>query len=346
MNKKLLQFALLYTLAFISTSYSFAANTPEYNKSWIYIDASNNGSQLVSGQTWQIPVEYYLDPTEHAGITILYIWGTGPWIDTPDGKYAIQRGHIGYPDMGRQIKLTQAGRGRHVFTLTVPQGLELVKKNNPVFLLAGFRFSNGQDWQWRIRAETSFVSDRGFFEIDTNVPGNLFTYNEPIQIIIKLKNVEPPGQKTLRYNIYDTKGNIVTQGQKEFTVEEKDQEITIDFNTTKRGVFLIEVDIPGWEKRHTTFARIPDLKSITNGQATPFGMTNSYGTSKEEVWAIAQRLGFSICRRSTRWYTLQPGPDFFNLNELEQELDTASKYGIKVWLCIVSPPAFAFLQFD
>ena len=347
MNKKIIQFSLFCSLVFIFTYCPAAVNntksTPEYNKSWIYIDASNNSSQLVSGQTWQIPVEYYLDPTEYSGTTTLYLWGTGPWIDTPDGKYATQRGHIRYPGMGREIKLTQAGRGRHVFTFTVPEGLELVKKNNPVFLLGGFIDSNGQQWPWLIRAETSFISERGFFEIDTNVPGNLFTYNEPVQIIIKLKNANPPGQKKiLNYKIYETNGNIVTQGQKEFTVERKGQEITIDLNTKKRGVFLIEADIPGWEKHHTTFARIPDLKSITKGRPTRFGMTVSWDTSCKETWAAAQRLGFSTCRRFTRWYTLQPGPTFFNLDSLEKELDIAAKYGIKIWLCIVNPPSFAF----
>ena len=92
-----------------------------YNKSWIYVDSSAGGRQLVSGDSWEVPVEYYLDPSEHFGTTTLSIWGTGPWIDSPDGKYTTKRGHIGYAGLGGRVKLKKPGRGRHVFTFTVPE---------------------------------------------------------------------------------------------------------------------------------------------------------------------------------------------------------------------------------
>jgi hypothetical protein len=315
----------------------------EFNKSWIYVDVSAGGNQLVSGDKWEVSVEYFLDPSEHFGTTWLYVWGTGPWIDTPDGKYTTQRGHIGYAGIARWMELTEPGRGRRRITFTVPKGLELVRKNNPVLLLSGFGDANAENWPWQVRANTSFVRKRGFFEIETDVPGHLFTYDEPVSIAIRLKNVERAGEKkSLLYSVHDTAGSMVAEGRKEFTVERDGQEIAIDLNIKNRGVFLIEIDVPGWEKRHTTFARIPDLKAITKGRPTRFGMTTHGHTPTEEVWAVAQRLGLTTCRRFTHWYRLQPGKDVYKLDELEKELLVAKKYGIDTWLCIVDPPPFAF----
>ena len=314
-----------------------------HNKSWIDLDASAGGKPLVSGDKWEVPVDYYLDPAEHVGTTTLYIWGTGPWIDTPDGKYATKRGHIGYPGLGGRVTLTEPGRGRHVFTFTVPKGLELVKKNHRLLVLAGFRNARGEDWPWDVRADNTFLRRRGFFEIDSGVPGNLFTYDQPVEIAIRLKNVERPGEKkTLHYRVHDTAGALAAEGRREFTVTEEGQRVTVDLDLKRRGVFLVELEVPGWEKRHTTFARIPNLQAITGGRATRFGMTSHWDTPPEEVWAIAQRLGLSACRRFTRWYRLQPGPGVWKLVDLERELETARRYGIDEWLCVVDPPPCAF----
>ncbi len=347
MCKDKLSFKFICAIFIISScnliSISSSAETMNYNKSWIRVDSSNEGKQLISGQTWQVPVEYYLDPSEHSGTTTVYLWGTGPWIDTPDGKYATERGHIGYPNMSRLVKLTSPGRGRQIFTFTVPHGLELVKRNNPVLLIAGFRDKNGKDWPWQIRVSASFIDNSGFFDINTDVPGNLFTYNEPVRLKIRLKDIKQTSErKSINYVVYDTTGAIVTQGRQEFTAEQTGQEIYINLNIQKRGTFLIEIDIPGWEKRYTTFARIPDLKTITMGKPTCFGITTSGNIKNEQVWAIGQRLGFSICRHFTKWYNIQPAPDIYNLDQLEQQLETANKYGIQTWLCLVDPPPFAF----
>ncbi len=337
---------IISTLSLFLSRSVFAAdnNTDEcnYNKSWIFIDTSNS-TQLVSGQTWHVPVEYYLDPSEHFGTTTLFLWGTGPGIYISDGKNTTRRSHIPYPGLSQKVNLTKPGRGRHLFTFTVPEGLEHVKKNNPLLLLAGFNDAGGKDWPWYVRSEGSFVGRRGYFDIETKVPGNLFTYNEPVQIIIRLKIIVKPGeQKTLYYKVYETTGVSIAEGSKSFTAEAKGQEIKIEPDIDKRGVFLIEVDVPGWEKRHTTFARIPNLMEVTHGEPTRFGMTTHWNTPGEQVWAIAQRLGLTYCRRFTHWYTLQPGPDFYNLEQLQKELDAAGKYGVKIWLCVIDPPSFAF----
>jgi len=329
-----------------------------YKKSWLWVDASNDGKPLVSGDTWEVPVEYYLDPADHYQKTTLSIWGTGPWIDTPDGKYTKERGHIGYPGLGGRVDLTEPGRGRQVFKWTVPQDLELVRRSNRILLIATFRDAAGQQWPWEHRANTSFMRKRGFFEIETGVPGNLFAYDQPVRVGIRLKNVgagassdqtgqtSPTGQtgqtKTLRYTIHDTTGALVDKGEKEFAVQHAGQQVWIEPKLKRRGVFLLEVEVPGWEKRLTTVARIPDLKAITKGQPTRFGMTNHWEAPPAEVWAIAQRLGLSTCRRFTNWYRLNPGPGVYKLDDLATELDTAAKYGVTEWVCLVDPPPFAF----
>jgi len=318
------------------------ARTPQYNKSWIDLDASNAGKPLVSGDPWDVIVEYYLDLSEHFEKTTLYLWGTGPFVDVPDGKYATRRGHIGYPGLGGQVTLSRPGRGRHVFKLKVPQELEPVRKNNPVLILAGFRDAAGKGWPWDVRANNAFVRKRGFFEIETGVPGGVFTYDEPVSLTIRLKSVARDGEeKALRYTVHDTAGALVARGEKPFAAERAGQKVTLDLDLKPRGVFLVELEVPGWEKRCTTVARIPDLQAITQGRPTPFGMTVHWDAPPEEVWPIARRLGMTWCRRFTRWYRLQPGPDVYKLEDLARELDTSRKHGIHEWLCIVDPPPFA-----
>ncbi len=313
-----------------------------YNKSWIYVDSSAGGKPLVSGDRWEVPVEYYLDPAEHFGSTVLSIWGTGPWIDSPDGKYTTKRGHIGYPGLSGRLELKQPGRGRHVFAFTVPEGLEPVKKYNRLLLIANFRDSHGKDWPWSVRAENQFVRRQGFYEIQTEQPGHLFTYEEPVRIAIRLKNVKTPGEKkTLDYEVHDTSGTKVDQGKVEFTAEREGQTIAIEPQVERRGVFLLQVNVAGWEARHTTFARIPDLEAVTQGRLTRFGMTNHMDAPPEEAWAIARRLGLTTCRRFTNWYRHNPGPEVFKFDDLEKELEAAGRHGVDVWLCIYDPPAFA-----
>jgi hypothetical protein len=314
-----------------------------YKKSWIYIDASNGGKPLVSGDKWEVPVEFYLDPADHYQKTTLTIWGTGPFIDVPDGKYTTERGHIGYPGLGGRVDLTEPGAGRHVFTFTVPKELPLVRENNSVLLLAWFSDSAGEKWPWDVRANNSFARKQGFFEIESDMPGNLFTYAEPVRLFLRLKNVQQPGEKkTLRYTVHDTTGAVAAEGQQEFTVEQDGQRIAVDLDLKTRGVFLAEIDVPGWETRTTTLGRIPDLQAVTGGRPTQFGLTTHWDAPPEEVWAIAQRLGLSTCRRFTRWYRLEPGPGVYKLDDLARELDTSAKYGVREWLCVVDAPAFAF----
>jgi hypothetical protein len=314
-----------------------------YNRSWIWVDASNGGRPLVSGDTWEVPVDYYLDAADHDRKTTLALWGAGPWIDTPDGKYVKERGHIAYPGLFATFDITQPGKGRHVFRFTVPPDLELVRKNNRILLIATFRDAAGKPWPWEHRVNTSFVRKRGRFEIESDVPGGLFTYAEPVRLWLRLKNVDRPGEtKTLRYTVHDTTGTIAAQGEQSFTVGREGERVPLPLSLARRGVFLLEVEVPGWEARRTTFARIPDLAAITRGRPTQFGMTCESESPPEEAWAAARRLGLSTCRRFVSWYRLEPGPGVYQLEELERELDFTQRHGVREWLCIGEPPPFAF----
>ena len=137
----------------------------------------------------------------------------------------------------------------------------------------------------------------------------------------------------------------MAQGSRPFTAEKDDQAVDLNLSLTRRGVFQIDVDVPGWESRRTTFARIPDLPAIPFGpngawnRPTPFGMTCESESPPEEEWAVAHRLGLSTCRRFVSWYR---GPGVYHLDALERELEAARRHGVREWLCIGDPPPFAF----
>ena len=131
-----------------------------------------------------------------------------------------------------------------------------------------------------------FARKGGFFELETAVPGNLFTYDQPVRITARLKNVDAPGaQKELDYKVYDTTGAVAAEGKVPFTATKDGQEVPIDLTLERRGTFWIEADVPGWEKRETTFCRIPDLAAITGGKPTQFGSTNVVSTARWTGWS-------------------------------------------------------------
>ena len=314
-----------------------------YRKSWLYIDACCNTRVLVEGEKWEIPVDYYLDPAEDRGGTSLGMWIAGPFVYLPDGKYAKKRGHMSFGvSMSRSAKV-KAGRGRHTFEYVVPPALP----RNSLLILCYFKDAKGKRWPWEVRRGTMWFQRKGgFFELESDKPGNLFVYEEPVRIVAKLKNVRKAGERrTLVYKVHDVTGATVAEGKREFTVERTGQDVAVELDLSRRGVFLIEAEVAGWEKRATTFCRIPDVLRITKGARTAFGMTNVVGPQPldrlEEKCRIARRLGLTSCRRFTRWYELEPGPGVYKLDAWEKALSVGSKHGIDTWLCIWSPPAWA-----
>lgn len=155
-------------------------------RSWIRIEPSCAERVLTEGEQWEVPVEYYLDPAEDPGDTQLYLWVAGPFIYLPDGKYTTTRQHVPYPNMGRVVD-AQPGRHQHTFTFTVPPALP----RNRLLIITYFRDAEGNRWPWEVRRDTIWFERKGgFFELETDKPGNLFTYDDPVRIIARLRNVQ------------------------------------------------------------------------------------------------------------------------------------------------------------
>ena len=330
--------------ALLVVSLVLAASAAEEraNKSWLAIDASCTQRVLAEGETWDVPVDYYLDPAEGPEGTSLCLWLGGPWIDCPDGKHTTKRFHVGYPGTSRSAKV-RPGQGRHVFTFTVPPA----EPRNSLLIISYFQDPAGKRWPWEVRrGRPWFHRTRGFFELETDKPGNLFLYGEPVRILARLRNVRDPGQKrSLAYKVYDVTRAVVAEGRVDFAAERDGQTVPIDLKLGRRGTFLIDAEVEGWERRQTTFCRIPDVQAVTRGEPTRFGLTNAVTPdAPERVEArcrIAQRLGLTACRQFVDWYELEPGPGVFRLEQYDEPLEIARKHGIAAWFCIVGPPAWA-----
>jgi len=317
-----------------------AAGRP--TKSWLYVDRSCHRRVLVEGERWEVPVEYCLDAADDDGGTSVAVWIAGPWIDCPDGQYTKKRFHVGYPGMSRSAKV-QAGRGRHVFTFTVPPA----KPRNELQVICNFRDRAGKAWPWHVRCGNIWFRRKGgFFELETDKPGNLFTYGEPVRVVARLRNVAEPGRdRDLAYKVYDVTRATVAEGRVSFRAERDGQTVPIVLTLRRRGTFLIEATVDGWEARHTTFCRIPDVMALTEGKPTRFGLTNVASPAAparvEELCRIGRRLGLTWCRNFVSWYAMEPGPGDYRLEPFEQALDIAHRHGIRTWYCIVKPPAWA-----
>ncbi len=312
-----------------------------WNKSWIGFDWETLRGPLTEGDQIEVTVEYYLDPSEHLGKTTLRLEALGPRVPKPDAPQPVTFDNTQHLWYGEQPLDIQPGRGKHTFPLTIPQASE----QNNLLLLAVFIDSRGNRWPWDVRASAWFVRKGGFFELGSEKPGNLFTYDEPVRLLARLKNVTNAGaRKVLRYTVYDTSRAQVAQGEASFTVQENGQAIPIDLALARRGTFLLRAEVEGWEARETTFCRIPDVMALTGGKPTPFGMTVHeapwLGFRTEEVLQVARRLGLTTCRAFTEWAYLEPGPGVYALNGWDSFFELAHQHGIETVITIYNPPAW------
>lgn len=186
----------------------------------------------------------------------------------------------------------------------------------------------------------------GFFELETQQPGNLFTYDEPVRIVARLKNVKSTGQeKVLAYKVFDYTKALVAQGRVPFKVERDRQEVPVQLDLARRGTFLFQADIEGWESRETIFCRIPNLAAATQGKPTRLGFTGhaapQTGFRTPEIFKIARRLGLTSCRLFTEWRSIEPGPGHYALEHWDPFIDGAHTAGIDTVVTIYDPPAWA-----
>ena len=312
-----------------------------YNKSWIAIDWKPLQGRLVEGDKIEVPVEYALDPAESHGGTTLTFEALGPRVPIPNAPQPItfdKTQHIYY---GQQPVKLEPGQGRHVFTFTIPKS----SPQNALLLLASFSDSHGKRWPWDVRAEAWFARKGGQFELESNRPGNLFTYDEPVQLAARLKNVQSIGEKkVLKYRVYDYTKSLVAEGSAPFTVEKNGQTVPIKLDLKRRGTLLLQAEVEGWERRETTFCRIPDLEAITHGEPTRLGFTvhaaAHLGVRAPQVLQVARRLGLSWCRAFTEWNSIEPGPKHYALDAWDGFFDAAKANHIETIVTIYDPPAW------
>jgi len=314
----------------------------KYNRSWIAIDWSALQGPLVEGDRIGLPVEYFLDPAEHHRSTRLQIEALGPRVPKAGAPKPVSfenTQHLWYGDQGVNV---EPGRGRHVFALTVPRS----SSQNDLLLLALFIDSRGNRWPWDVRAGAWYARKGGFFELETSKPGNLFTYNESVRVVARLKNVKGSGERrVLAYKVHDFAKTVVAQGSVPFTVEREGQRVVVPLNLRRRGTFLFEAEVAGWERRETMFCRIPDLATITQGKPTRLGFTAhaapAVGSRTELMLQVARRLGLTSCRAFTEWKSIEPGPRHYEIEHWDHFISAAHDQGIETVITIYDPPAWA-----
>jgi hypothetical protein len=316
-----------------------------YNKSWIEIDWSVLQSPLVEGDRIQVPVEYSLDPSEHYRSTTLTLEALGPRIPRPDAPKPVSFQNTQHLYYGSQSVKVAPGGGRHVFLLTIPRS----SPQNWLLLIARFSDDRGRGWPWDVRASTWYARKGGFYELETDKPGNLFTYAEPVRLVATLKNVRTPGeQKVVKYKVYDYTKAMVAEGSVPFKVERNGQKVPVSLDLTRRGTFLLQAEVDGWEPRETMFCRIPDLAAIIGGKPTRLGFTShsapAMGHRTQEMFEVARRLGLTSCRAFTEWTSIEPGPGHFALQHWDPFFAAARATGVETVITIYDPPPWALLD--
>ncbi|MDO4568887.1 MAG: hypothetical protein Q4D38_00715 [Planctomycetia bacterium] len=328
-----------------------------FKKSWISYGTPRNaeGGAPVwkSGEKIVVPVAYYVDPTDDWGGTKLSLWIVGPWVDCPDGKYTKKREHkpsrCGVPDIECEI----GKRVETSWTFTLPKAYtdaapEKGKMGDSLLLIAQFKGLDKKFWPWQMRKSLpNFSRDGGFFELDAPTPGNLFTYDQKVEMLVipgeKSKSLDPAA---LRWRVSNTQGKVVLSGEALFPPK-KGGVLKLPMDIGENGTFLLRVELPGKETREITFARIPNIKAIVGNGPTPFGGQKFAGN--EEAAQAARLLGMSVCRVWVNWKNLEPAPGVYPKSawqELRRQIDSLNQNQIRPWILFDGAPAWAITKDD
>ena len=140
-----------------------------------------------------------------------------------------------------------------------------------------------------MRANAWYAPKAEQFELQTDKPGNLFTYDEPVRIHRAAEDmrIRPGEKKVLKYKVFDPPWRFGRRRLARIhdSMRDRANRAGRSSHLTERGTFLFHAEIDGWESRETTFCRIPDLAAITHGQPTRLGFTVHAAAS---TWAIAR----------------------------------------------------------
>jgi hypothetical protein len=164
----------------------------------------------------------------------------GPWIDNPDGKYTTSRFHVSYPGLStREVKIP-TGRSVQRFRYKVGK----VFRHNSLLLVATFKDADGKNWPWEVRGSgPHFEETHKYYELATGKVGGLFTYDEPVQLLLNFKSgSEKNVAKTLKYKVVNTSGAEIMAGEKPFTGGAAGETIRLTLPLKERGTFLVEAE--------------------------------------------------------------------------------------------------------
>jgi hypothetical protein len=307
-----------------------------YKKSWISIAPPDPTRTYSEGDEFEVEVEYSLDASETWGEgTSLVLNPLGPWIDNPDGKYTNTRFHASYPGIHTRAIKVAPGRGVQKFRYKVGK----LFRYNSLLLVATFKDADGNNWPWEVRESgPRLKASSKYFELTTGKPGNLFSYEEPVQLQLNFKAGSSKGvAKTLKYKIVNVSGQEIAASEVPFASGAPGETTKLTLPIKARGTFLIETEVEGWEKQELFIARIPDVRAQIGNAKTPFGATNLRTEAESQ---IARMLGFSYSRQFFTWNTVQPAPNVWKFDQWDRILRVNKQHNIDPWLCIYAPPAW------
>lgn len=328
--------AVLASFLVLSSAAACVAAEPtdeQLRTSWIHFGEINGGKALTPGAQVDVPIDYHLAP---GAPMVLSLQGFGPWIDCPDGKYETKRHHINYGM--RQTVEVKPGDGKHVFTFTVPTRPE---KRAGILWLTAFNDDKGKMWPWHERSGSGILPKPSFFTVASDVPGNLFTYEEPVAMSLRLGAKAVMGEKrTATWTVLGRAGETVASGTVPFTTDSNGQRIDLPIRTDRRGVLGLSVAVDGWETVETTFGRIPAVASLPADAPASFGCHGVLRGDDPSAMRVARRLGFTSCRAWFSWRNVEPSRGMWFLEGWDKALDLAKAEGISPSLNIGDPPVW------
>jgi hypothetical protein len=313
------------------------ADADRLRQSWLHFDETDAERVLGDHQTFTMTLEYELAPGPPATLTLQ---GLGPWIDLPDGTYETKRHHVSYPGLSAKAEIAP-GHGRQVFTFTTPA----FGAHGSILWVAQFHDPDGKAWPWEVRGSGGVLRHGdGWARIESAVPGNLFTYGQPLRFALVLGSRLAAGSSaTAAWKVIGRDGAPLASGTLPVTAAAPGQRIPLAIEgVERRGILGLEVTLAGEETLATTFGRIPDVLAITKGEATRFGMHHLVHPGPpamvEAAMDMARRLGLTCCRTFLPWQAIEPARGLWKLEAWDKALERAKAHGIDALLCVGDPP--------
>ena len=313
-------------------AYPAKPDSATFKKSAIWLEDAS--PSVRKGGEFTLRVHYRLDASDTWGDkpTHLMCMPLGPWIDNPDGVVNKKRRHIGYHGLGAQHKPAEVGEHVAEFRFKLKE----IHRYNSCFFLCKFKRPDGKDWPWEFRGGSlEFVKGCETFRLEPTALGGLFTYGETPEIEV-MWGPKAASATNARLVVRDVDGNVVLDRDVDCTPSAGMQKVRLD-GLSRRGSFSATLDVPGVGSDWCFFGTIPKFVR-ENGRETPFAVTD---IRDEDYARVASALGFSFTRLFTAWKTLETSRGEWHFESLDRQIDLNSRNGLRPWLCLYAPPAWA-----